>query len=78
MNVPSPNLPRGVQALLFESAERRRRLEDSVVRVLADDEFPARLRCFERSLRRRRGDYDVKRQSLPQNDLLEEDADRVR
>ncbi len=34
MNVPSPNLPRGVQALLFESAERRRRLEDAVVRVV--------------------------------------------
>ena len=39
MSVPSPNLPRGVQALLFESAERRRRLEDSVVRVLADAGF---------------------------------------
>ncbi len=39
MNVPSPNLPRGVQALLFESAERRRRLEDAVVRVLADAGF---------------------------------------
>ena len=39
MNVPSPNLPRGVQALLFESAERRRRLEDSVVRVLSGAGF---------------------------------------
>ena len=39
MNVPSPNLPQGVQALLFESAERRRRLEDAVVRVLADAGF---------------------------------------
>ena len=28
MSSPSPNLPRGVQALLFESAERRRRVED--------------------------------------------------
>ena len=39
MNAPSPNLPRGVQALLFDSAERRRRLEDSVVRALADAGF---------------------------------------
>jgi ATP phosphoribosyltransferase len=36
---PSPNLPRGVQALLFESAERRRRVEESVVRTLADAGF---------------------------------------
>lgn len=35
MSSPSPNLPRGVQALLFESAERRRRVEDSVVRALS-------------------------------------------
>ena len=39
MSSPSPNLPRGVQALLFESAERRRRVEDSVVRSLADAGF---------------------------------------
>ena len=31
---PDPNLPRGVQALLFEAAERRRRAEDGVVSVL--------------------------------------------
>ena len=31
---PDPNLPRGVQALLFEAAERRRRAEDGVVGVL--------------------------------------------
>jgi ATP phosphoribosyltransferase len=36
---PSPNLPRGVQALLFESAQRRRRVEESVVRTLADAGF---------------------------------------
>lgn len=30
-----PNLPRGVQAFLFESADRRRRAEESVVKVLA-------------------------------------------
>jgi ATP phosphoribosyltransferase len=36
---PSPNLPRGVQALLFESAERRRRVEESVVRTLVDGGF---------------------------------------
>jgi len=36
---PSPNLPRGVQALLFESAERRRRVEESVVRTLSDAGF---------------------------------------
>ena len=29
-----PNLPRGVQAFVFEAAERRRRLEESVVAVL--------------------------------------------
>ncbi len=39
MNSPSPNLPRGVQALLFESAERRRRVEESVVRTLGDAGF---------------------------------------
>ena len=39
MSSPSPNLPRGVQALLFESAERRRRVEESVVRTLADAGF---------------------------------------
>jgi ATP phosphoribosyltransferase len=39
LSSPSPNLPRGVQALLFESAERRRRVEDSVVRSLADAGF---------------------------------------
>ena len=39
MSSPSPNLPRGVQALLFESAERRRRVEEPVVRVLADAGF---------------------------------------
>ncbi|MCL4810808.1 MAG: ATP phosphoribosyltransferase regulatory subunit, partial [Thermoanaerobaculia bacterium] len=39
MNSPSPNLPRGVQALLFDSAERRRRVEDTVVRTLVDDGF---------------------------------------
>jgi ATP phosphoribosyltransferase len=31
---PDPNLPRGVQALLFDAADRRRRLEESVVDVL--------------------------------------------
>ena len=39
MSSPSPNLPRGVQALLFESAERRRRVEDAVVRALTDAGF---------------------------------------
>ena len=39
MSSPSPNLPRGVQALLFESAERRRRVEESVVRTLSDAGF---------------------------------------
>lgn len=39
MSSPSPNLPRGVQALLFESAERRRRVEDSVVQTLSDAGF---------------------------------------
>lgn len=39
MSSPSPNLPRGVQALLFDSAERRRRVEDSVVRTLSEDGF---------------------------------------
>jgi ATP phosphoribosyltransferase len=33
---PDPNLPRGVQAFLFDAAERRRRAEDSVVRTLQD------------------------------------------
>lgn len=32
---PDPNLPRGVRAFLFESADRRRRAEESVVKVLA-------------------------------------------
>jgi ATP phosphoribosyltransferase regulatory subunit len=31
---PDPNLPRGVQALLFDAADRRRRAEDGVVGVL--------------------------------------------
>jgi ATP phosphoribosyltransferase regulatory subunit len=31
---PDPNLPRGVQAFLFESAARRRRAEETVVRTL--------------------------------------------
>jgi len=31
---PNPNLPRGVQAFLFEAAERRRRVEDAVVATL--------------------------------------------
>ncbi|MGA7990429.1 MAG: ATP phosphoribosyltransferase regulatory subunit, partial [Thermoanaerobaculia bacterium] len=31
---PDPNLPRGVQALLFDAADRRRVAEDAVVRVL--------------------------------------------
>ncbi len=31
---PDPNLPRGVQALLFDAADRRRRSEESVVGVL--------------------------------------------
>jgi len=31
---PDPNLPRGVQAFLFDSAERRRRAEESVARTL--------------------------------------------
>ena len=31
---PDPNLPRGVQALLFEAAERRRTAEESVVATL--------------------------------------------
>lgn len=39
MSSPSPNLPRGVQALLFESAERRRRVEEAVVRTLSDAGF---------------------------------------
>ena len=39
MSSPSPNLPRGVQALLFESAERRRRVEESLVRTLSDAGF---------------------------------------
>jgi ATP phosphoribosyltransferase len=39
LSSPSPNLPRGVQALLFESAERRRRVEESVVRTLAGAGF---------------------------------------
>lgn len=39
MSSPSPNLPRGVQALLFESAERRRRVEESVVRTFSDAGF---------------------------------------
>src|ERR1019366_6326868 len=33
---PDPNLPRGVQAFLFEAAERRRKAEDSVVRRLQE------------------------------------------
>jgi ATP phosphoribosyltransferase len=33
---PDPNLPRGVQAFLFDAAERRRKAEDSVVRTLQD------------------------------------------
>ena len=32
---PNPNLPRGVQALLFDAADRRRRAEDAVVAVLS-------------------------------------------
>jgi ATP phosphoribosyltransferase regulatory subunit len=32
---PDPNLPRGVQALLFDAADRRRRAEESVVGVLS-------------------------------------------
>jgi len=39
VSTPSPNLPRGVQALLFESAERRRRAEDFVVRALSEAGF---------------------------------------
>ncbi len=39
MSSPSPNLPRGVQALLFESAERRRGVEDAVVRTLCEAGF---------------------------------------
>lgn len=35
----TPNLPRGVQAFLFESAERRRRAEDGVVRSLQQAGF---------------------------------------
>ena len=31
---PDPNLPRGVQALLFDAADRRRRAEEGVVSVL--------------------------------------------
>lgn len=38
-NPPTPNLPRGVQALLFDSAERRRRVEDAVVRALSEAGF---------------------------------------
>jgi len=33
---PDPNLPRGVQAFLFDAAERRRKAEDSVVRRLLE------------------------------------------
>src|ERR1035441_3592604 len=33
---PDPNLPRGVQAFLFDAAERRRKAEDSVVRRLQE------------------------------------------
>lgn len=33
-NRPDPNLPRGVQALLFDAADRRRRAEEGVVAVL--------------------------------------------
>lgn len=33
---PDPNLPRGVQAFLFEAAERRRKAEESVVRRLQE------------------------------------------
>lgn len=33
---PDPNLPRGVQAFLFDAAERRRKTEDFVVRRLQD------------------------------------------
>lgn len=33
---PDPNLPRGVQALLFDAAERRRGSEEAVVRVLRE------------------------------------------
>ncbi len=33
---PDPNLPRGVQAFLFDAAERRRKAEDSVVRKLQE------------------------------------------
>ena len=36
---PDPNLPRGVQALLFDAAERRRRAEESVHRVLSEAGF---------------------------------------
>ncbi|MGZ6988048.1 MAG: ATP phosphoribosyltransferase regulatory subunit, partial [Thermoanaerobaculia bacterium] len=33
---PDPNLPRGVQAFLFDAAERRRKAEDFVVRRLQE------------------------------------------
>jgi ATP phosphoribosyltransferase len=33
---PDPNLPRGVQAFLFDAAERRRKAEDSIVRRLQE------------------------------------------
>jgi ATP phosphoribosyltransferase regulatory subunit len=33
---PDPNLPRGVQALLFDAADRRRRAEEGVVGILRD------------------------------------------
>jgi ATP phosphoribosyltransferase len=36
MERPDPNLPRGVQAFLFDAAERRRKAEDSVVRRLQE------------------------------------------
>ncbi len=35
-NRPDPNLPRGVQALLFDAADRRRRSEEAVVSVLRE------------------------------------------
>ncbi|HTS00898.1 MAG TPA: hypothetical protein VMN04_00085, partial [Thermoanaerobaculia bacterium] len=31
---PDPNLPRGVQALLFDATDRRRRSEEALVNVL--------------------------------------------
>ncbi len=33
---PDPNLPRGVQAFLFEAAERRRRAEETAVAALRE------------------------------------------